>query len=223
MARILVDCHACACLLHVEDASCPFCAAPQRRTGAPLWLVASLIGGIGLADAACDEAGDPGPLRQREQFEVSSTGTGTGTGTSTSTSTGTTGDDSDSSGDGSTTMGPAETDTLGSSSESGTGVTTTAFDSSPDSAAYAGPDENSGSISDSATSDDGDEPTTSSTDNPDESGPTTGSAAGSSGVMAEPPSGKDGCACTSRARPSGGLLGLLGLLGLRRRGSRRGR
>jgi MYXO-CTERM domain-containing protein len=238
MARRFVDCLACACLIHDDDSSCPFCGAAQRRTGAPLWLAASLVCGVGLADIACDTPRGDAPPQLREQLGTSSGGTTTGTSGTTGTTgttgigtTGTTIDDSTTFPDGSTYAGPDETTTAGGTTWSDPGETTrgstsadhttttdvttsngpgetTSSSTSADGTTYAGPDETTTlgpNIPTEASSSDG----------------VTSGATGETDTDGQPSVDKDGCGCTSRARPRDGLLGLLALAVLRRRRSSR--
>ena len=89
MARALLDCHACACLIDLADSICPFCGAAQRRGFAPTWTAAALICGLGVAGVGCDVQPIDEPLAAREQF-VLSTGTTTGGTTTGGPMTGTT-------------------------------------------------------------------------------------------------------------------------------------
>lgn len=229
MIRAFVDCHACACLIHVEDPACPFCGAAQRRVGAPLWLAASLVCGLGLVDIACDERPVGAHPQVREQFGASTSGTTTGTTTTGTTGTGTstTTDDSLSNGDGSTYAGPDETSSTGATTMSVPGeTTTTSASASGDGTTYAGPDETTTIPTTTF-------PTSSATSNsdgvtyagPDVPNPDTASDTSSTGSTTESgelqPVDKDGCGCSGPTRPRSGVLALLGLLVLRRRRSRR--
>ena len=234
MARALVDCHACACFIAVEDRACPFCGASQHRTGAPLWVAASLLCGLGLAELACDPRQADAPPLLREQFGASSgtTGTtGTTTTTGTSGSTGSTGsttiDDSNSNsnGDGTTYAGPDETWTSGGTTWTNPDGTTTTS-TSADGTTYAGPDETTtipttnASTSADGTTHAGPDETSTTIPEPLTTAATADPSSGT-GESGEPqPIDKDGCGCTSRTRPSSDLLALLGLLVLRRRRSR---
>jgi MYXO-CTERM domain-containing protein len=226
MIRAFVDCHACACLIHVEDPACPFCGAAQRRVGAPLWLAASLVCGLGLVDIACDERPVGAHPQVREQFGASTSGTTTGTTTTGTTGTGTstTTDDSLSNGDGSTYAGPDETSSTGATTMSVPGeTTTTSASASGDGTTYAGPDETTtipttGSSTPGTTAD-------SSPDGPTTASPDTASGTSSTGSTTDSgelqPVDKDGCGCSGPTRPRSGVLALLGLLVLRRRRTRR--
>lgn len=221
MTRAFVDCHACACLIHVEDSTCPFCSAAQRRAGAPLWLAVSLVCGLGLVDIGCDEHRADAPPLLREQFAMSTSGTSGTTGTGT----GTTINDTTISPDGTTYAGPDETDTFGgttvsSPGETSTGGTTTT--TTADGTTYAGPDETdtiptTGPLPGTTADASSDGPSETAGDSTSGTTSTTGST-----DSGEPMSGeKDGCGCRSERRSASGLLGLLGLLVLRRRRSRR--
>ena len=230
MARALMDCHACACLIDLADSICPFCGAAQRRGLAPSWTAATLICGLGVASVACDVQPIDEPLEAREQF-VLSTGTTTGgtttggpmtggttTGTTTSTTTFGTGDSFP---DASTYAGPAETDTIGTTTVLTTGGSTSTTtlgtsDSFPDGSTYAGPDETS-TIPTTGT------PQT--TDPTGTSDPSTGGTTSGGTTSGEiQPDDPEGCGCSSEPRPlRGGLLGALGLLALSRRRARRAR
>ena len=228
MARALMDCHACACLIDLADSICPFCGAAQRRGFAPTWTAAALICGLGVAGVGCDVQPLDEPLEAREQF-VLSTGTTTG-GTTTGTTTGTTASTTtfgtgDSFPDASTYAGPAETDTIGTTTVFTTGDATTTTtttttttlgtsDSFPDGSTYAGPDETTTILTTG---------TPQTTDPTGTSDPTsTGTSTGGTTTGETQPDDPEGCGCSSEPRPlRGGLLGALGLLALRRRRARR--
>jgi len=223
MARVLVDCHTCACLIQVEDPTCPFCGAGQRRVGAPRWLAVSLVCGLGLTTIACDDNEDAAWLLR----DLPGTSTGgtttatTGTGT-TGTGTGTTLDDTTMTPDASTYAGPDETDTIPPWSTSDTGTSSgssgsTTVNTSADASTYAGPDETT-----SIPTTEPDPPTPNTTDTTDTTGgaPASSDATDSSGTSGQESGDEAGCGCASQTTPSAGLVGLVVLGATRRRRAR---
>lgn len=227
MAKRLIDCPGCACLIDADDPRCPFCGANQRHGAAPLWLATTLLGGLGLAGLACDlpDVDTPhfrqGSTTDSSSGETSTSSSGT---TSTTSDAGTTLDDTTTSPDASTyggpddgtatiatttgiptpesstSTGPDGTATMNPPTSSSDPGTSTFDDTYPDASTYAGPDE-SESL----------EPTDSLSDSADNNA--DASSESSDGPQQNQ---KDGCACNSRARPSSALLALI-VLGARRR------
>jgi MYXO-CTERM domain-containing protein len=228
MTQRYFDCHACACLIRSEELTCPLCGATQRHNGAPLWLTAALVGGLGLADIACD-ARDDAPLFHREfattgSTTVDTTEGSTGTGTTLDTTTTTFGD-----GDGSTYGGPDE-DTWARDDDTLVITSSTTLDTNSDGSTYGGPDENTtpvDTVGEPTESDAGtaSEPTESdaSTAGASTESASTEPADTSTGSGGERSPDDAGCACDSRERPGHAALGLLllGLLGRRRRAQSR--